>query len=621
MTHRARKAHYVRRNETTRIPTRHIIFDTETHRDTHARGEVQTWRLACATFLQPSDRRHAPETSGRYIDPGELWEAVSAHAKPRKRTILWAHNLAFDVRIARVFDYLPALGWQLVDVNLATHGAWLKWRRDDASLVMVDSTSVWPASLEAIGRDLGMDKPDLPAEDADEASWWARCEADVAILTAAVKDHLAWIRDDDLGNWQITGAGQSWATWRHRFYDCRVLVHDNTEALAAERRAMWTGRAEAWRIGRAATPRVYEYDLAQAYTRIAADAQLPVRLVSAMGPMTIERYRTLSRRYAIVADVIVTTETECVPCHYDGAVVWPVGTFPTTLWDVEIDLALAEGATVEIARAWTYLRSPALADWARWILAELDPATTTLSPLRRRVIKHWSRALIGRFAMRYRRWETFGTAPTDDLGLIPGVDLRDGEPYQLMRAGRQILAQSGMEEGESSVPAITGWIMAAARVRLWEVMQAVGLGRVLYVDTDSVLVAEADQIAAEAAAAANPAWALRLKRSWASVDVRGPRCLILGGEPRISGLPRAAVRTGPSTFVGETWQSLETAIKAGTADRVVVSARSWTPTGRDRRRAHLAEGLTGPRRYDVGGCDHPDADLVDPLASVGPVPV
>lgn len=595
MRRHARRAHYVRPNETTRIPRRHIVFDTEARRTADPHGEVQVWRCAAATFIATEGRREPETRHGWYENPRTLWEDVSEHARPRKRTVCWAHNLAYDLRLAAAFTHLPALGWELIDVNVAQHGCWVKWRRDTATLVMIDSTAVWPCPLEDLGKDLGIPKVDLPADDATDEEWQVRCERDVAILTAAVRDYLDWIETDDLGNWQMTGAGQAWATWRHKFYTHRVLVHDDNDALAAERRAMWTGRAEVWRWGPAPPGGVYEYDLSTAYARLARDFDVPVRLVTSVGACTTERFDKLTRHYAVLADVTVTAPCPTVPCYVDGRIVWPTGTFTTTLWDCEVELARNYGATVEVHRAWTYLKAPALREWATWVLSELDPHTATLTPIRRRVVKHWSRALIGRFAMRYRRWEPWGTAPDDALALLEGTDLRTREGYQLMRAGRQILARTGMEEGEGSVPAITGYIMALARCRLWNLMAYLGERNVLYVDTDSVMVTADQRERVEAFSRTFPEWGLRVKRSWPSATFYAPRQIVLGAKPRVAGIPRSATHTGLGTFAGEVWQSLEGAMRHGQGEQVVIRNRKWHLRGTDSRRLHLLGGLTAAR--------------------------
>ena len=44
--------HYVKRNETTKIPRRHIVMDTEARTVRTKVGREQTWRLGVAHFIK-----------------------------------------------------------------------------------------------------------------------------------------------------------------------------------------------------------------------------------------------------------------------------------------------------------------------------------------------------------------------------------------------------------------------------------------------------------------------------------------------------------------------------------------------------------------------------------------
>lgn len=606
MTARGRIVHYVRYNETTRQPRRHVLIDTEAHRLPHRRGEQQTWRCGVAVFRAQEGRREPERRSGRYETPEELWEAVSAFTRPRKRTVVWAHNLAYDLRIAAAFDLLPQLGWTLQDLNVGRQSTWCRWRRGDASLVMVDSASVFNCSLEELGRDFNVPKMPLPYEDSSAEEWFTRCERDVEILELAVMNYLAWIEADDFGVWQMTGAGQSWAAWRHRFLEHKVLVHDDPAALAAERRAMWTGRCEAWWHGADKSGRIWEYDLELAYCRLASEIDVPTRFMAFMPKVSIRRWQQLTKEYAVVADVTITTSVPVVPTHHEKRILWPVGTFKTTLWDVELQAALDAGAEVTLHRCWVYRKEPALRAWATWILDTLLDKENPPPNWQKRVLKHWSRALIGRFAMRYSKWEPFATAPDNDVCILPGVNADTGDEYTLMRAGRQVLSRSAQREGDNSVPAITGYVMAACRVRLWKIMQAVGESGLLYVDTDSVMVTGPGRRAIDNLPSEVAGWGLRLKRSWRGFEIRGPRNITTGDLDRISGVPRRATRQKENEWHGEVWQSLDESLRTGTAASVLVAGRTWRLRGTDRRRV-APRGRAGRTRPFTVGLDD-DAD-------------
>jgi hypothetical protein len=593
--------HYIKPNETTKVPRRLIFLDTESHQQRSALGHVQTWALAVACYRSQRPDRKPVEQWETYDDPEILWKAVDAWVGSSGRTVLWTHNLGYDARIAEVFEILPALGFELVAHNLVGKGTWLMWRRGRASLTMVDSASVFPCELVRLGVYAGLPKLPLPPSSAAGVGLYSRCWRDVEILRHSVLEYLHWLETEDLGNWQLTGAGQSWATFRHRFMDRRLLVHDDQAAIEAERRAMWTGRCEAYWHGEIAYQVVHEWDLTLAYARIAQTINVPVRLVGPM-PDDYDWRKVLgSERTALLAECEITTEVPVVPASVDGRIIWPVGTFTTTLWDVEIAEAIDAGATVTVHKGWLYYKAPALKKWADWLIEQLDNLKDMTDHWLYIVLKHWARALIGRFAMTYTKWEEYAYAPTPAVRAHPVYDGDTGETFRVVQIGRTMWRDVGIREWSESMPMVTGYIQAACRVRLWRIIAGSPTGSVLYADTDSVLVADMHSSALSTLAAAHPEWGLRLKRSWQGFAVWGPRQIRTGPSVRISGVARHAVRSGPMTFEGQVWETLDGAIKRGHSSTVEVRDRTWLIKGVDYRRHGTGFGWTHPHRLPRSG--------------------
>lgn len=591
----SRVIHYVKPNETTRVPRRHIFLDTESTEDSIRGGHEQRWALAVACFRAVRKGKSTQEQWATYDDPLMLWRDVDAWCKAGKRTILWTHNLGYDVRISEAFTLLPELGWTLTAHNLGAKGAWLIWRRDGATLSMVDSASVFPTTLAQIGKTLGMGKRPLPDRGAGGIGLYSRCWQDVAILREAVTSYVDWLEREDLGNWQLTGAGQSWAAWRHRHMDHRVLIHDDAEALTAERRAMWTGRCEAYWHGELNRQVVHEWDFTLAYPRIARDTYLPSRLIGPM-PDSFDWQRAMgSKTTALLAEVTVTTRLPVVPTMDDGHILWPVGTFNTTLWDVEISEAIKEGAHVTVHRGWLYRKAPILATWASWIMGELQSIEDSEGDWRYMVLKHWARALIGRYAMSYVAWDEWATAPTAQVRCHDVYDRDTGETNRVVQIGHTIWMAGGHREWQESAPMVTGYVQSVARVRYWRLYRAMPPDAALYGDTDSVLVTDRHLHAMDAIARAHPEWGLRLKRSWDGFAVWGPRQIRTGALVRIAGVPRRAARVDKRTFAGEVWETLAGSLAKGHSQQVVIRDRVWEIRGVDRRRDGPEIGWTTPR--------------------------
>jgi hypothetical protein len=478
---------------------------------------------------------------------------------------------------------------------MAPRGTWLIWRRDKATLTMVDTASVWPTTLAHIGEMFGMGKPGLPGPDAPEAAWVARCEADVAITRTAVLAYLDWIETADMGNWQLTGAGMSWAVFRHRFMSHNLLVHGDEDALSMERRAMWTGRCEAYWHGTIGYQVVHEWDLAVAYARVARDIRVPVRLIGPMPPHHDWRKTLADPTLDLVAEVTVTTAVPTVPSLYDDHILWGVGTFDTTLWGVEIQAAIDDGATVTVHRGFLYRAEPALRDWAQWCIAQLAAPDQEVPAWRKAIVKHHVRALVGRFAMSFSTWEPWATLPTLGAERRTLVDDVEGRTYDLMHVGHDVWRQTGTQEWAQSMPAITGAVMAACRVRLWRILRALPDAAPLYCDTDSLLVTDQWYDAVAAIASSPLGEGLRLKTSWQGFTILGPRQIVTGEKVRMAGVPALARRTGRQDFAGEVWESLAASLKSGRPTSVRTMARTWHAKGVDRRRIGVGVGWTRPR--------------------------
>src|SRR5690349_979273 len=186
----ARTWHYVKPNETTRLPRRYVFLDTEARMRRVAVGAEQTWRLGVACYVVREKNAAPRERWADYTSPGKLWEDVSDHCRKDTRTILWAHNLGYDARISGVFEHMPRLGWRLAAHNITAKGTWLEWRRDGATLVMADSTTVFAQKLARLGQWFGVGKLSVDMHEEDDAVWLARCRRDVEILKTAMLSYL-----------------------------------------------------------------------------------------------------------------------------------------------------------------------------------------------------------------------------------------------------------------------------------------------------------------------------------------------------------------------------------------------------------------------------------------------
>lgn len=589
--------HYLRGNSQSKQSRRHIFIDTEAEVHYEDGLQTQSWLCGVAKFMDADTRRAEPALSvSDYTRPDSLWRDVGEFTRPNARTILWAHNVAYDLRISRALDILPRLGWSCKAIVLDGVSCWAKFTCENRTLVIADFTSWASVPLARIADWLNLAQEPLPDDTADIEGMFRRCRQDVEILYKAVTHTLGWLRDEELGNLQITGSGQAWAAFRHRFMTEKLLVHDDKAARAAERKALWTGRTEAWRHGVFKTPNSYEYDLSRAYATIARDSELPTVYVGSLSQISVPDFNQWSRTRRILSSVSVNTISPIVPASHDDRIIWPVGQFETVLWDCEIRALLARGATVRIGESYVYTSTKCLSVWATYVLAAIDNHAQSGNHLSARILKQWSRSLIGRFALQYRSWETMGTSPDHGVSVSRMVGQGEKKGAQILHLGHDLLELAELTESENALPQITGYIAAECRMRLWELMEVAGLENVFYVDTDALIVNPQGRVRLEARIKHDGAYGLMLKHEIRRLEIDGPRQLTVDGDRRHSGVPKRARPVGDDQVVGEVWEGLGEALRHGRGGEVLVYERAFKLSGGDVRREHLAGGHTQPHR-------------------------
>jgi hypothetical protein len=582
------------------VPERHIILDTEAHRAQAGGGERQTFALAATSYLRISGEPLCETVRDRlYYDPQDLWREVLDFMRYKHRTVLWAHNLAYDLRIGQALTILPRLGLDLDGIVLDYTSAWAAFSGGHRTLLCCDLTSWLPTTLERIGKDLNLHQHPNPRAGDGDRSLAVRCARDVEITSKAVQDVLQLVRTERLGPWRATGAGQSHAGWRRSFFSTGPFCHDREDALRAERRAMWTGRCEAWRWGVIKPGPSFEYDLSLAYPSITATEACPERLAGTLDEPDLSRLTAMQDRYAVLADVLADIDAPVLPHSHQNLIHWPEGRVESVIWDPELSLVRDFAHRLSIRRAYLYHRGEALQPFSQWLVAQVDGGEGEHTPVQRRALKHMSRAFIGRFALRYRHWEQHARMPDERLKLGESFCRETGERVETLQVGHNYMTLGGHELGRDACPQITGWVMSECRRRLWKLCETAGLANVLYMDTDSLIVNATGAARLDDAIADGQAWSLRLKATHRYLRIDGPRQLHFKNTRRVAGVPEHAVETKPGVYAGELFTGLRESVANGDANAVTVTPQTWRLEGCDTRREHLPDGHTRPHRVGL----------------------
>jgi hypothetical protein len=589
-------AHYLSPQVSSRVPRRYVFLDTEAHRNAVPDGERQTWRLGVTARVKwrEASATWSPIEPVRHTTTAGMWEAVAAWARKDARTVVVAHNLAYDLRVSGGLTWLTEHGWTVERPAFSGEHASLEAVKDGRRLVMVDSLSLVPAGLARVGKLVGIPKPALPDEDDSDAAWWERCETDVRILATAYMAVVDWLRANDLGGWARTGAAVGWHTLLRRHLHHQVLVHGRDDLRQVESRAMYAGRAEVWRHGKLRGGPWYEWDYELAYGRVCATTSLPTALVGEVRGASLATMARSLDRSAWLVQAEVAQAVPVLPWRDGTGICWPVGTFSGWWWLPELLATEAAGARVRPIGAYRYHAAPWLAEWAGWAMSLVHDDSTPTARVVGLAAKHWTRAVPGRTAMRFSAWDLAGPAYMPGVGYSPMVDLDTGATGAMLTLGDRRWESWRTEWWGQALPQVLSAVMAELRVRLWEAMTTAGLDHVVYVDTDALVVDEAGSARLQAAVAAGKLPGLRVKAKHLTLEPMAPQLVEGSSYRRLAGVPRGATRAEDGTYRGEVWEGLTASLAGGHPDQVAVRARTIRVSPTDTRRLHLPGGATCP---------------------------
>jgi len=220
---------------------------------------------------------------------------------------VFAHNWSFDACVLDTFDILLDRGWTLRQAIIESPPVILAWRRDRASIEMLDTLNFWRMGLAKIGESLGIPKLPMPAMSDSAKVWDIYCRRDVEILRQALHQWWGFLLAHDLGGFARTLAGQAIRAYRHRFMESPILIDDDANALKLGRESYHGGRVEAFRLGRVEGP-VHSLDVNSMYPFVMRKHTYPAVLKRRCRRVTLSELRRWVERYSVVARVELETK-------------------------------------------------------------------------------------------------------------------------------------------------------------------------------------------------------------------------------------------------------------------------------------------------------------------------
>lgn len=558
-----------------RYPHRLIVFDTEAYRSPTVKGvELQTLRLGVALYIELDlDLCELTRELYTFTTPEGLREFITWHTRKDKSLYIYAHNLRYDLQLSGLYTGLVSEGWECKLFVVESPPTFIKLHRGRSSITLVDTFNYWQFSLKLMGEQLGLDKLDMPPDNASLEQWSSYCQRDVEVLTGYLLRFMHFLKDNDLAGLGLTLASQAFRSYRHRFMSTEIVLHNRLEVLSLERDGYYGGRCEAFYIGQAPTQPYYKLDVNSMYPYIMRGDSYPTELVGYSEAVPLKLLELNLSRYYCLADVDLSAANPAYAYTNGSKLLFPVGDFRGILHHVDLQRALSSGEIKRVNRLAIYQQGDVFSSYVDYFYQLKLTAEREGDKITRHQSKILLNSLYGKFGQRQVVSKILPYTQGLRYERLTGYSDTLHQNVEVNYLGTSIEIRYKSGESYYSCPVIAGAVTANARAYLWELISQAGLNYVYYVDTDSLIVNQAGFDRLSSRCDPERLGYLKLEGVEAHLKIYSLKDYEFGSEVKVKGVPKSSLKLAPNTWQYQQFRGAKTWIKDGMQSGVEVYTR------------------------------------------------
>lgn len=427
-------------------------------------------------------------------------------------------------------------------------------------------------------------------------------QRDPAAASAVIDRYFARLMAEYLadggGHWRSTAAQLSHQTWRRSHYTHPVLEHDDPGVSAAEREAIYGGRAEAYYFGTvgdapgvrpgempgpspvspaAMSGPVYTLDIRSQYPALLRDRAFPTCFRGWEKAVSVRQLAALTATVGVIARVEVETGQADYPVRVGGETgfgegevadrrkdvgrksqrrtVYPTGRFWTWLAGPELAHAVNHDRVRAVGPVARYAVDHCFRSYAASLIDRRDKARADDDPCREGLCKLLANAFAGKFAARPGGWRNVRGVPYVDPW-DEWTDLGDGDtPPVSYRVLSGVVQRYDRDDGSpAGCPSVFAYLTSYGRVQLLEILRVAGDRGAVWCHTDGVTLTQSGYDRVRAAGLIGTGQAGRLRETGPVSRLRqwGPNHYFADGDWTLSGFANGAWHDATGTVYD--WQ-------------------------------------------------------------------
>jgi len=402
------------------------------------------------------------------------------------------------------------------------------------------------------------------------------CKRDVEILVKAFEEWVGFIVENKMGSFGLTRTSQAMKAYKHRFMEEPILVHNNTDIIEWERKAYMGARTECFQLGLFKDGPYVMLDVNSMYPFIMRNTDLPYKVNNVILSPSLQTLRQQLERFCCIAVVTLQTNDAAYAIKMNDRVCFPVGTFTTGLTTVGLKYALEHNHILFVHSLATYLKGNIFTSFVDTFYDLRKDYKQKENYIYDAICKYILNGFYGKWAQRLP--EVIAEEKTEsNIFMRESIYDADTKTHGIRTSLMgKTWVESGQHESPNNMVAIAAHITEASRFLLWELINRLPRGGVLYCDTDSLLIHKKHLPVYQDVLSETELGKLGVERETPFVLIRGPKDYRLAGKNKIKGIRKDATYIGKGTFRQRMFPGVFTLLKEAKPGLFPVITRTKT---------------------------------------------
>ena len=535
-----------------------LVFDVESELIPDGfRGKFHKPFLICYQALMLSAKGKTTLLErGHCKTKKEFYAFLTEFSKTWKSFYLLAHNTRYDFGVIEGFKWFEEMKLKVVIFNPVV-GAFVIIAKNRTNTVkVIDTFNFFSASLKNVGKDLGLEKFDMPMKQEITPEFISYCYRDVDIAVLALSKLSEICGNYEMGNLRITRASLAFDVFRLHFQRHSIWTHTRRDALQLEIDSYIGGRTEAHFQGNTGKDKKYYLDVNSLYPSVMLNNAYSVKIWGKFENISCEKLCKLLKNFNCVARIKVKTSVPCYPMKKDKDTIYPIGTFITTLAYPELQMASDKGDILEVYGGYNHMPQKIFDEYVTHFHGLKTKYKKEGQPVFTYFAKLMLNSLYGKFGQKIPVLEPTGRKSEKKYAVENSINLDTGEVWVEKIINHDIFIQSKKMISINSVPIIASEVTSYARVLMWKYISTCGIDNLYYSDTDSLITNEKGYQNLQKYIKNGELGFLELEKTSEHCVIKGLKDYEFGTDIHHKAVPKNATEIKPNVYEFDHWTTL-----------------------------------------------------------------